>query len=37
VNYSKSHFGGTGVQVLKADCAKKPAAYVTESSFKTSF
>ena len=37
VNYAKSHFGGTGVQVLKADCAKKPPVYVTESSFKTSF
>ena len=37
VDYSKSHFGGTGVQVLKADCTKKPPEYVTESSFKTSF
>ena len=37
VDYSKSRFGGTGVQVLKADCAKKPPEYVTESSFKTSF
>ena len=31
VNYSKSRFGGTGVQVLKADCTKKPPGYVTES------
>jgi hypothetical protein len=37
VDYSKSHFGGTGVHVLKADCAKKPPGYVTESSFKSSF
>ena len=37
VDYSKSHFGGTGVQVLKADCTKKPPEYLTESSFKTSF
>jgi ABC-type branched-subunit amino acid transport system substrate-binding protein len=35
VDYSKSHFGGTGVHVLKADCGKK--IYVTEFSFKSSF
>lgn len=35
VNYSKSHFGGTGVQVLKSDCTKN--VYATESQFKTSF
>jgi ABC-type branched-subunit amino acid transport system substrate-binding protein len=35
VNYSKSHFGGTGVQVLKSDCTK--SMYATESQFKTSF
>jgi ABC-type branched-subunit amino acid transport system substrate-binding protein len=35
VDYSKSRFGGSGVQVLKADCAK--SEFLTESSFKSSF
>lgn len=35
VDYSKSRFGGTGVNVLKADCAK--SEYVSESTFKSSF
>jgi ABC-type branched-subunit amino acid transport system substrate-binding protein len=37
VDFSKSRFGGKGVHVLKADCDKRPPAYVTESSFKSSF
>jgi ABC-type branched-subunit amino acid transport system substrate-binding protein len=35
VDYSKTHFGGTGVNVLKADCTKNE--YVSEFTFKSSF
>ena len=35
VNYAKSRFGGTAVQVLKADCSKRQ--YATEFLFKSGF